>query len=93
MAPWACGEAPFSIWRLWQGIEAVLRGLVLTFFASVSVFSRLRWFRFLLRSYRGFVSSVFSFALGVGSSFARLFRVCVYSGVSYSDHSSKLTTF
>ena len=90
------GRPPFSIGCTRQGIEAVLRGLSLTFFALVSAFSRLRWFRFFfcfmliaVVSYHQF----FSFVFGVGSSFVRWFRVCVYSGASYSDHSSKLATF
>ena len=91
------GWPPFSIWCLRQGIGTVFRGLALTFSALVSAFSRLRRFRFFcfkliaaaVVSYHQF----FSFALGVGSSFLRRFRVCVYSCASYSDHSSKLATF
>ena len=58
MAPRARGEAPFSIGRLWKGIEALLRGLVLTF---------LRWFR----PSRAFCGFVFAFWLFAVSAFSR----------------------
>ena len=58
-----------------------------TFFASVSAFARLRWFRFYflaLRLASGLIAvaavshrQFFSFALGVRSSFVGWFRVCV----------------
>ena len=72
------GKLPFCIGRIWQGIEAMFRGLspIPGLFALFSACSRLRRFRFCF----GFVCAAvsrrqFSFASGVGS-FVRRFRFC-----------------
>ena len=46
MAQRPFGEAPFSIGRLWRGVLGGVSRLIPYFFESVSVFSRLRRFRF-----------------------------------------------
>ena len=76
MAPRECGEAPYCIGRLWQGAEAMFRGLIPIHY----LLRRLRR----SRVYGGFVFCFgfvcaavsrhqFSFASGVGS-FVRRFR-------------------
>ena len=99
MAPRACGEAPFCIGRLCQGIGALFRGLIPIPF----LLRRLRR----SRVYGGFVFAFgfacavvsrhpFSFSPGVGS-FVRWFRFCAWLFAcvcaTYSARASKLTTF
>ena len=77
---WRVGRLPFCIGRLWQGIEAMFRGLI----PMPYLLLRLRR----SRVYGGFVCCFgcvravvsrhqFSFASGVGS-FVRRFRFCVW---------------
>ena len=92
------GRPPLVSGASGRGFEAAVR----CFFSFVSAFSRLWWFRFYFVASRlvlgriavAVVSHhlVFSFAPGLllCVGFVFLFR---YSCVSYSDRSSKLTTF